>query len=322
VPRSVFVAEAVNIAAQYADWRAHDVVGMLSRVTYRLLRAVAVAVIAIAGASTVAADEAPWRLAQRVEEERPSPTTPTERAGREHFQIKVTPGYEQGDYGTDGTTRIFAVPVTLRYLAEKWDLSATFSYLRVDSPGNVTFVAGQVAPLTESTDRRRVDEGFGDIVLKGRYYLIEDTGQPGSLPSITPLLRLKLPTAPSPELGTGEPDFGFGVEFDKAFGPALIIFGDLTYTIIGEPDDANLRNRPGASIGAGYRVSPLVTVSGLLDWRRAVAEGQTDPVDLTGFVSFKLTPTFTATPYVSVGLTSGAADVGFGVELSYKFGRY
>jgi hypothetical protein len=295
---------------------------MLGAVALRFVLRAVVVVVGVLSVSTVAAEESPWRVAQRVEEERPSPTTPSERAGREHFQIKVTPGYEQGDYGTDGTTRIFALPVTLRYLAEKWDLSATLSYLRVDSPGNLTFVAGQAAPLTESTDRRRVDQGFGDIVLKGRYYLIEDSGQPGSFPSITPLLRLKLPTAPSPELGTGEPDFGFGVEFDKTFGPALVVFGDVTYTIIGEPEGANLRNRPGASVGAGYRVSPLVTVSGLLDWRRAVTEDQADPVDLTGFVSFKLTPTFTATPYLSVGLTSGAADVGFGVELSYKFGRY
>lgn len=274
------------------------------------------------GSLLAAAEPAPTVLAQRVQEEAPTPTTPSERRGREHFQLKVTPSYEQGDYGTADTTRIFALPFTLRYLGDNWDLSVTMSYLRVDSVGAVTFVAGQVVAVDGGAAGRRVDEGFGDIVLKGRYYLLEDSGEPISLPSITPLLRLKLPTAPSPELGTGEPDFGFGVEFDKTFGRSFIVFGDLTYTIVGEPPGQNFRNRPGFSIGAGYRVSETITVSGLLDWRRAITDRESDPVDLIGFVSFKLTPTFTATPYLSVGLTNGSSDVGIGIELSYKFGRY
>lgn len=261
------------------------------------------------------------RLAQRLEEDRPTPTITTEKTGRERFQLKLTPGYEQGDYGADDTTRIFALPLTLRYLAETWDVSATFSYLRVDSPGDVTFVAGQPVPVGGDGERR-VDEGFGDIVLKGRYYLVEDTGAPGSFPSITPVLRLKLPTAASPELGTGEPDFGFGVEFDKTFGRSLIVFGDVTYTIVGEPAGQDFRNRPGASLGAGYRLSETLTLSGLLDWRRAIVERQSDPVDLIGFLSIKMAPTFTVSPYVSVGLTDGSSDFGIGVELSYKFGRW
>ena len=269
----------------------------------------------------IADDRTPARIAQRLEEDRPTPTTPAEKTGREHFQLKVTPGYEQGDYGTGDTTRIFVIPFTLRYLGENWDLSATFSYLRVDSPGNVTLVAGQPAPIAGS-ERRRTDQGFGDIVLKGRYYLLQDTGELSSLPSITPLVRLKIPTAEDPQLGTGEPDFGFGVEFDKTLGRSFILFGDVTYTIVGEPEGADFRNRPGASLGGGVRLTDVTTVSALLDWRRAIARGQDDALDLVGFVGFKLAPTFTVTPYLSVGLTNGSSDVGVGVELSYKFGRY
>jgi hypothetical protein len=288
-----------------------------------LLAILVVSMVCGVGVSDVAADDRALTLmAQRLEEDRTVPTTPGDKTGREHWQLKLTPGYEQGEYGVHDTTYIFALPLTLRYLGDRWDLSATFSYLHVDSPGDVTFVAGQPVPVEGAAGRRRVDDGFGDIVLKGRYYLVEDTGEPGSWPSITPLLRLKLPTAPSPELGTGEPDFGFGVEFDKTFGRSFIVFGDVTYTIIGEPAGQDFRNRPGASVGVGYRVTDVVTVSGLLDWRRAISKRQTDPVDLMGFVSFKLTPTFSVSPYLSVGLTSGSSDVGLGVELSYKFGRY
>jgi hypothetical protein len=279
-------------------------------------------IIGALGVQRSAADEriAPL-IAQRLEEDRPTPTTPAEKTGREHFQLKVTPGYEQGEYGTDDTTRIFVLPFTLRYLGDSWDLSATLSYLRVDSPGNVAIVGGQPVPIGGG-DRRRTDEGFGDIVLKGRYYALQDTGELGSLPSITPLVRLKIPTAEDPHLGTGEPDFGFGVELDKTFGRSFIVFGDVTYTIIGEPEGEDFRNRPGASLGAGLRLTDVTTVSALLDWRRAISRGQDDALDLMGFVSFKLAPTLTVSPYLSVGLTNGSSDVGVGVELSYKFGRY
>jgi hypothetical protein len=280
-------------------------------------------IVLAAHVEPVVAEQRPSTLlAQRLEEDRPTVTTPAEKTAREHWQLKVTPGYEQGDYDADGTTRIFGLPFTLRYLGENWDLSATLGYVRVDSPGNVTLVGGQATRTDTGNVARRVDEGFGDIVLKGRYYLLQDTGAIDSLPSITPLLRLKIPTARSPHLGTGEPDFGFGLEFDKTFGRAFIVFGDVTYTIIGEPAKERFDNRWGASVGAGYRITDVVTVSGLLDWRQAITQKQHDPVDLIGFVSFKLTPTFTASPYLSVGLTSGSADVGVGVELSYKFGRY
>jgi hypothetical protein len=274
------------------------------------------------GEPSVAADErSSTVIAQRLEEDRTTPTTPGEKIGREHFQLKVTPGYEQGDYGAHDTTRIFVLPFTLRYLGDNWDVSATLSYLRVDSPGDVTLVGGQPVPV-EGSSSRRTDSGFGDIVLKGRYYLLQDTGELTSLPSLTPLVRLKIPTAKDPHLGTGQPDFGVGVEFDKAFGRSFIVFGDVTYTIIGEPPHSNFRNRPGASLGAGVRLTDVTTVSALLDWRGAITRRQVDPVDLMGFVSFKLAPTFTVSPYLSVGLTSGSSDVGFGVELSYKFGRY
>ena len=292
--------------------------------TARPTRAAVLAVLVscVLGAAVAEAEPRPsLQLAQRLEEDRPTPTTPAERIGREHFQLKLTPGYEQGDYGADDTTRIFVLPLIVRYLGDDWDLSATFSYVRIDSPGNIILVAGQPAPV-DGERERRTDDGFGDIVLKGRYYWIQDTGELVSLPSITPLLRLKIPTADEPNLGTGEPDFGFGFEFDKSFGRAFIVFGDVTYTIVGEPEDAEFRNRPGASLGAGLRVSEQTTVSVMVDWRRAITRRQDDAVDLLGFVGVRVAPTFSVSPYLSVGLTEGSSDFGVGVELSYKFGRY
>jgi outer membrane putative beta-barrel porin/alpha-amylase len=239
----------------------------------------------------------------------------------ERFQVKLAPTYEQGDFGLSEITRTYFVPLTLKYLHPRFDIAATVSYVRLDGPGGVTFVEGTPTATAQVVQRpRQTDEGFGDILLKGRFFLFEDPGPSSPLPTLTPFLKLKIPTAQG-NLGTGEPDYGFGLELDKTFGP-VIIFGDVSYTVIGEPAGQDFRNRPAASLGAGWRLSSLATIVGYVEWRRAIVAGQEDPVELLGGVVFRLTRTLNLTPYVYVGLTSGSPDVGVGVEVSYKFGRF
>ena len=241
---------------------------------------------------------------------------------REHFQVKLSPSYDQGDFGTSETTRTFFLPLTLRYLGKSFDVAATFSYIRIDSPGDVVIVDGAPNPVGTPAGERRVENGFGDILLKGRYFLIDDPGLPSPSPSVVPFLKLKIPTGnESKGLSTGKTDFGFGVELDKTFGP-WIVFGDVSFTFMGDPDDIDFRNRPGASLGAGYRISDLLSVAALVDWRRALVQGQADPVDLLGLVTIYVTRTLSITPNVVVGLTDGSPNWGVGVELSWRFGRW
>ncbi len=65
-----------------------------------------------------------------------------------------------------------------------------------------------------------------------------------------------------------------------------------------------------------------MTVSGLLDWRRALVARRDDPLELLWLATFRITRTFAVTPNVLVGLTNGSPDWGIGIELSYKFGRW
>ena len=261
---------------------------------------------------------------------RPSqPPTPSEdrpvvearTTEREHFQIKVGPSYDEGDFGTSQKTRTFFFPFTLRYLGEQWDLGVTTSFVRLDAPGNVVIVDGQPQATRGAGAAREVNSGFGDMILKGRYYLVDDPGPTSWVPSLAPFLKLKLPTADEHKgLGTGEVDWGFGVEWDKSFGP-FFVYGDVSYTFMGDPPGQNFHDRPGASIGAGYRMTPAITVSALLDWRRSIARGN-DPLELNGMVTFKVSRTVSVTPNVFVGLTNGSPDWGAGIELSWKFGRW
>lgn len=241
---------------------------------------------------------------------------------REHFQLKIGPTYDQGDFGMPNTTRTFFLPVTLRYLGERLDFGVTGSLVVVDTVGGVSFLDGIPTRTAGAGTRRTTEAGVGDTLLKGRFFLLDDPGPRSPLPALTPFAKIKIPTADETRnLGTGETDYGFGVELDKQFGD-LFLFADVSYTVIGNPPGQHFRDRPAASFGAGMRLSNAVTVSALIDWRRAIVSGNADPVELVGILTYKVSRVLTVSPNVSVGLSNGSPDFGVGVELAYKFGRY
>lgn len=275
----------------------------------------------------VAATTAPLEAQQRPGQAPPVPgqerPVPERRATeREHFQLKFGPSYDEGDFGGRETTRTFFFPVTFRYLGERFDVGITGSFIHLDAPRDVVIVEGQPQPGGRAGGGRESVSGLGDLILRGRYYLVDDPGPGSWLPTLAPFVKLKIPTADEDRgLGTGEVDGGFGLEFDKTFG-SFLVFGDVSYTFIGDPPGQDFRNRPAASLGVGYYVSPDILVGGLIDWRRALVRGNDDPVELVGLAQFRLARTFTVTPNVFVGLTDGSPDWGVGVELSWKFGRW
>jgi len=245
---------------------------------------------------------------------------PQERA---HFLFKIGSSYDQGDFGTSETSRALFTPVTLRYLGSRFDVSVTPSFALIDTTGGVRLIEGVPTPTGEGVGAiRETRSGVGDTVLRGRFYLLSDSGRSAALPSVTPFAKVKIPTAREAiNLGTGEVDYGFGVEWDKQILP-LLLFGDVSYTVIGKVDGLDLRNRPGASFGLGGRLSDSVFASALIDWRRSIFEGNTDLAELVGVLTFRLSPAVSVSPNAFVGLTSSSSDFGAGVEFSFRFGRY
>ena len=253
-------------------------------------------------------------------QDREPPIRPETSTEREHFQLKLGAGYDQGDFGTSSTTRSGYAPLTLCYLGERFDVGLVLSLVYLDTESSVVVVEG--LPTASQRQRRTSEVGFGDIILRGRYYLVEDAGVDSAVPSLMPFLKVKAPTASANKgLGTGEWDVGFGLEFDKRFSEFFIL-GDVGYTFIGDPPGQNFRNRPAASLGIGRFFTPTIAVTALLDWRRSLVSGRDDPLELFGIVQVKLARTLTLTPYAFAGLTDGSPDFGVGLELSWRFGRY
>ena len=273
---------------------------------------VAVALLCAVLVSTVGA-AAQERKATEQPELQPPP-------GREHFQLKFGAGYDQGDFGTNDTTRSVYAPVTFRYLGERFDVGVTASLLYLDTESSVVVIDGQ--PTQSDRQRRSRDAGFGDLYFRGLYYLLDDPGPESFVPGVAPFLKVKAPTADANKgLGTGEWDVGFGVEWDKRFREFFVL-GDVSYMFMGEPSHQHFRNRPAFSVGIGRQFTRDIAGTVMLDWRRAIVSNGDDAVELTGIVQLRLARTVTASPYVFVGLTDGSPDFGLGFEVSWKFGRY
>jgi hypothetical protein len=242
-------------------------------------------------------------------------------AERDHFQVKLDAVYEEGDFGTSETTRLLTVPLTLRYLGERFDFGVTGFLVYLDAPRQVTLVEGDPS-VTRDDGGRHTELGPGDTILKLRVFALDDLGPDSWLPSLTPFVKFKIPTGDEKrELGTGKPDGGLGVEFDKQFA-SFFILGDVSYTFIGDPPGENFRDRPAASLGAGVPLGPKFTFTALLDWRRALVRGNDDALEVHGILSARLAPALTVSPYAFMGLTDGTSEWGLGFEASYRFGRW
>ena len=240
-------------------------------------------------------------------------------AVREHFQLKIGTAYDRGDYGTTQTTKTRYLPVTFRYLGEKFDASFAPSVAMVDTAGGVVLIDGVPTPIGTTSATQGTQYGAGDTLIRAHYYLLEGTT---SRPSITPFAKLKLPTArENLNLSTGKTDVGFGTEWDQQISQNLL-FGDFSYTFIGKITGVTLRNQVGASIGLGHRFSRSITVSGMLDWRRSILDGNPNPTDLIGVFTFKPGRTVSISPNVYAGLNSSSAAFGAGLEFSWRFGSY
>lgn len=244
---------------------------------------------------------------------------------REHFQIITGFSYLQGDFGTGTTAKTIYMPFTFRYLGERFDLGLNIPFVYKDSSAAISIIDGRPIRIRNDPVSNIIDliaPGVGDLSLKGRFYLFDDPGTDSYLPAITPTARVKFPTADASEgLGTGECDFGLGLELDKQV-ESFFLFADFGYTFIGNPPGTNLRDQISVGSGIGYQFLKSLSASVAYAWSRSLVSGTDDPMDITTNLSWRVTRTFTWTPFVAFGLTDGSPDFAVGFSLSKRFGRF
>lgn len=213
----------------------------------RIVKVMVVVVIGLWGGQAFAAD--------------PSDKRPQQTAER-NWQISFTPSYSHGNFGTNTTSEFIYAPFSIRRLFSKGDVSLVIPSVTAITDGRTTVVGNTAFRVDDnsgsnsgsgggggSDDNCRRDNsgsgnsndvpcgtttriagqkvtttGIGDVILRGRYYLVEEQDY---VPLIAVTARLKLPTANASQgLGTGEFDHGYGVEVSKLIGTSWLVFFD------------------------------------------------------------------------------------------------
>lgn len=283
-------------------------------------------------------------------------------ASERNWQIGFTPSYSRGNFGTNTTSEFIYAPFSFRRFFSKGDISLVIPSVTAITDGRTTVVGNTAFRVDDhsgsggggggngsgSNDNCRTDNsgsgnnndvpcgtttriagqrvtttGIGDVILRGRYYIVEEID---FVPLIALTSRLKFPTANASQgLGTGKFDHGYGVEVSKLIGSSWLVFFDGGYNFIGDPDRADglgtlgLRNQYWYDVGTGYYVTKDLLASVYFEEYRALVSGLPNARDVFFATNYRLSAAWRFNGGVAVGLSNGAPDYVVSLGTSYRF---
>jgi hypothetical protein len=267
---------------------------------------------------------------------------PAQPSPDRNWQIGFNPSYSSGNFGTDTTSSFLYAPISIRRFFKDGDVALVIPFVTATTDGGTTLVGGNPVRVDNSgpgsgsstgcsnsgqgsgncltgraPGQNATESGLGDIILRGRYYLVEEKDW-------TPLIaitgRLKLPTADETRgLGTGKMDEGVGTEVSKRLGDNWITFLDGGFNIIGRPDGLNLRNQWWYDVGGGYYFAKNLLGTVYFEEYRSLVSGTQNIRDVFFGMSYRASSEWRFNGGVAVGLSNGAPDHVVSVGTSYRF---
>src|SRR5215467_772778 len=251
-----------------------------------------------------------------------------------NWQVGSSVTHSSGDYGTGSTTSITYVPFSIRRLFDSGDITLVIPYLSITGNCGVTLLSGtpnrtggtcpatttttaKGKQVTRTTQTSTTQSGLGDILLRGRYYVLDGTA---TVPTVALIGRVKFPTADSAQgLGTGRFDETLGMELTQRLPSNFVAFADTGYTFIGHVQGVGLRNQWYYDLGLGYYFTKTLLGSVYYEEWRAVVQGLQNPQDLLFALNWTVTDAFRLNSALQIGLSDGAPDYGitFGANLRF-----
>jgi hypothetical protein len=285
-------------------------------------------VVAGVGIGVFLLASSPFALAQTVISPGPEVKMKDSKVDMEKWQVGLSATYLSGSYGTDVRTDTLYVPLSIRRLFQDGDITLIIPYVHITSNGNVTFVNGfpvRIQTTAPTTVGRTTNEGLGDIILQGRYYVLNEREY---LPSTAITAHVEFPTGDeSRGLGLGDWSEGLGLELSKYFGENWVGFLDGGYTLIGNPKDVLGRPKTvtlekefwNYDVGLGYYVTRALLTSVFYEEWRSLVPGAVNARDVLLSFMYKATQTVRFQLALEKGLTSDAPDYGITAGISFRF---
>lgn len=213
----------------------------------------------------------------------------------------------------DAHSDLFLLPLTLKRSFERFDLSVTLPYIFRSGNTAVSVVNGWAYRTGARTNLRGSDNGFGDVVLDGNLYLL-DEGK-GSPMGLTLTGSVKAPLAPkSKGLGTGKFDEGIGLRLEKGLGESWVVSAGAVYTFIGRIPEARLKDMVSFDVGIFRKFTTRLAASLSYEENTPLLAGTGNFRDVTLGLNFR------ATEKDSVflgGTVETAANPDYGITLAF-----
>ncbi len=250
--------------------------------------------------------------------------------------ISLGAEFASGKYGTSSPARSLYMPLIATWSPnDRFSLGIEIPYV-YQSSSNITSGLYHNSPATSTSkttgrggpggnsgtnsaaagSSNHAVSGLGDIILRlGVIALPEST----NLPQLRPSLSVKCPTAKASDgLGTGEFDFGSGIEAVKWFGD-LHLTGEAFYTWQGKVDSFGLKNYFSYTTGIGYQLTESVEPILILKGATAPSTYVGDLLETRAKVIWSVTDTTTLDLYGSYGIADSSPDYGAGISVIYSF---
>ena len=230
------------------------------------------------------------------------------------MDLLFLPSYFSGEFGTETETHILSLTSSLVVSRGKHEFWLNLPYLSVTAESPVTFLGDQV--IERGPGGRTTESGPGDVVLQDEYTFVEGSG---SGPSVSVILRVKLPTADETRgLGSGEPDGGLGFGLSQPLGTRWALFGQTQYVVRGDPPGTDLRDTFLASIGFQRRLSDSTSARLSYAWLQSVISGRSALADISLGCDHSFARKLTLRTVAYFGLSETAEDYGFLAGISLR----
>ncbi len=241
-------------------------------------------------------------------------------------QFSLTTGfdYSSGKYGNATATDILYVPVIGQYEMDKWTFKLTVPYISVTGPGGVVQGMGRVATPTPGvpgfgrTGRAgatATNSGLGDIVASAGYNVYA-----ADRLSLDVVGKIKFGTADvNKGLGTGENDYSAQVDGYYQLRDKTTLFATAGYKIVGAPVGVVANNIAYGTFGANQKLTDITSAGLMLNAAQSAFGASANQLDVTAYVSQKVSKRVKLQANVLKGFASGSPDYGAGLMITGYF---
>ena len=232
------------------------------------------------------------------------------------FSSTLGVDYSSGDYGASQDTDVWAIPISIKYRTDTWNIRASTSYLRVTSPNFVTPDGDFIGTGNATSTKRVTEEGIGDLNIAGTYNLLDDRKHAVGLDVSA---KVKIPTADEDKfLGTGKTDFGINAEIFQSNGD-WSPYWNVGFKWRGDPKGFNLKNVWSSSIGTDYRINDSFNVGAGYDWQQKTTKFSDNAQEASAYVNYKVNDNNKVNFYVLGGFSNASPNWGSGLVLVHYF---